>query len=183
MYSGGLLAAPPKARVPARHCSWRRSHRGAGVSCAGSPWAGLDSRLQCLGLAVLMSNASVWVFGLVLPMDGHEPAPPFLLVEPNNTGAVTDDFERRREAALGTASVSSVGNSVARFLNVPFLVPILPRPASLPLTSVYGAASASGARRGMRRNQWHPHGAAGELRAPTSAFVPIRVLDTPRTER
>jgi hypothetical protein len=71
---------------------------------------------------------------LLLPMDVHRSSPPFLLVEPNNTGLVTDDFERHREAALKAATVSSVGNSVARFLNVPFLVPIFPRPASHPLT-------------------------------------------------
>lgn len=71
---------------------------------------------------------------IVLPMDVHRPSPPFLLVEPNNTGVVTDDLERHHEAALRTATVSSVGNSVARSLNVPFLVPIFPRPASQSLT-------------------------------------------------
>lgn len=71
---------------------------------------------------------------LVLPMDPHKPSPLALLVEPNNTGFVTDDFERHRQAALETATVSSVGHSVAKFLNVALLVPIFPRPASRAMT-------------------------------------------------
>jgi len=71
---------------------------------------------------------------LVLPRDADTPSPPFLLVEPNNTGAVADDLTIHRDAAIKTARDSSVGNFVARHLNLPFLVPIFPRPKSAGLT-------------------------------------------------
>jgi hypothetical protein len=67
---------------------------------------------------------------LVPPLDAHRASPPFLLVETNNTGIVSDNFEVHRQAAHVIASVSSVGHYVAARLNVPFLVPIFPRPAS-----------------------------------------------------
>lgn len=70
---------------------------------------------------------------LVPPMDAQRKSPPFLLVETNN-GGVTDDHEGQRESALRTATESSVGNAVARLLNVPLLVPVFPRPASAPST-------------------------------------------------
>ena len=56
-----------------------------------------------------------------------------LLVEPNNTGKVTDSMEVHKKYAIGLASVSSVGNNVSTMLKIPLLVPIFPRPASHPL--------------------------------------------------
>lgn len=58
----------------------------------------------------------------------------FLLVEPNNTGKLSDSIEVHKKYALDLASVSSVGNNISTELRVPFLVPIFPRPASKPLT-------------------------------------------------
>jgi pimeloyl-ACP methyl ester carboxylesterase len=55
----------------------------------------------------------------------------YLLVEPNNTGAVSDDPAVHREAALRTASGRSIGGPVAEELRVPLLVPVFPRPAQL----------------------------------------------------
>ena len=57
----------------------------------------------------------------------------FLLVEPNNTGKISDSIEVHKEYAIDLASVSSVGNNVSTELNIPLLVPIFPRPASQPL--------------------------------------------------
>lgn len=57
----------------------------------------------------------------------------FLLVEPNNTGKVSDSMEVHKKAAVDLASVSSVGNNIATELKIPLLVPIFPRPASQPL--------------------------------------------------
>jgi len=54
----------------------------------------------------------------------------YLLVEPNNTGRLSDDFEVHRAAAIALARDNSVGNFVAKRIGVPFLVPIFPRPAS-----------------------------------------------------
>jgi hypothetical protein len=56
-----------------------------------------------------------------------------LLVEPNNTGKITDSMEVHLEAAISLASKSSVGNNVSTVLGVPLLVPVFPRPASKPL--------------------------------------------------
>ena len=55
----------------------------------------------------------------------------YLLVEPNNTGAVSDNPAVHRAAALRTASGRSVGGPVAEALRAPLLVPVFPRPAQL----------------------------------------------------
>jgi hypothetical protein len=57
----------------------------------------------------------------------------FLLVEPNNTGKITDSIEVHRKYAIDLASVSSVGNNISTELKIPLLVPVFPRPASKPL--------------------------------------------------
>lgn len=51
----------------------------------------------------------------------------YLLVETNNTGTATDDFEVHREKALNLIK-SSHPNRMARDLRVPLLVPVFPRP-------------------------------------------------------
>lgn len=56
----------------------------------------------------------------------------FLLVEPNNTGLLSDSIEVHTSAAIKLASVSSVGHSIATGLQIPLLVPVFPRPASQP---------------------------------------------------
>lgn len=50
-----------------------------------------------------------------------------LLVEPNNTGRVSDDHAVHLEAARGLAQ-NAIGAFVAPRLNVPLLVPVFPRP-------------------------------------------------------
>jgi hypothetical protein len=50
-----------------------------------------------------------------------------LLVETNNTGTATDDFEVHREKALNLIK-KSYPNRIARELGVPLLVPVFPRP-------------------------------------------------------
>jgi hypothetical protein len=57
----------------------------------------------------------------------------FLLVEPNNTGKITDSIDVHKMYAIGLASKNSVGNNIATELHIPLLVPIFPRPASEPL--------------------------------------------------
>ncbi len=56
-----------------------------------------------------------------------------LLVEPNNTGKLSDDMEVHKQHAISLASVSSVGNNISTELKIPLLVPVFPRPASRPL--------------------------------------------------
>ncbi|CAM4282873.1 hypothetical protein [Flavobacterium terrigena] len=58
----------------------------------------------------------------------------FLIVEPNNTGKISDSIQLHKAYAIDLASVSSVGNNVSTMLKIPLLVPIFPRPASQPLT-------------------------------------------------
>ena len=60
-----------------------------------------------------------------------------LLVEPNNTGKITDSIGIHKEAAIALASVSSVGNNCATELKIPLLVPVFPRPASQPLMYIH----------------------------------------------
>lgn len=57
----------------------------------------------------------------------------FLLVEPNNTGKISDSIEVHKKYAIDLASVSSVGNNISTELKIPLLVPVFPRPASQPL--------------------------------------------------
>lgn len=58
----------------------------------------------------------------------------FLLVEPNNTGKLSDSIEIHKQYAVSLASESSVGNNISTELRIPLLVPVFPRPASKPLT-------------------------------------------------
>lgn len=58
----------------------------------------------------------------------------FLLVEPNNTGKLSDSIEVHKQYAVSLASESSVGNNISSELHIPLLVPVFPRPASKPLT-------------------------------------------------
>ena len=67
---------------------------------------------------------------LFVPEPKEEKKYDYLLVEPNNTGRTSDDFEVHRAAAMSLARDSSVGNWVAKALRIPLLVPIFPRPAS-----------------------------------------------------
>ena len=57
----------------------------------------------------------------------------YLLVEPNNTGKISDSMDIHKQYAIDLASVSSVGNNIATELKIPLLVPIFPRPESQPL--------------------------------------------------
>jgi putative CocE/NonD family hydrolase len=52
-----------------------------------------------------------------------------LLVEPNNTGTASDDFEVHLAAARKLAQ-SAIGASVSRALDLPLLVPVFPRPGT-----------------------------------------------------
>ena len=51
----------------------------------------------------------------------------YLLVEPNNTGRISDDLADHAEAAKKLAN-GAIGSYVAKRLDVPLLVPVFPRP-------------------------------------------------------
>jgi hypothetical protein len=68
---------------------------------------------------------------IFIPKSAEGKPSSYLLVEPNNTGRVSDDLEIHRAAAIALARDSSVGNFVATKLGVPLLVPVFPRPSSL----------------------------------------------------
>jgi hypothetical protein len=57
----------------------------------------------------------------------------YLLVEPNNTGKLSDSIEVHQKYAIDLATVSSVGNNISTELKIPLLVPVFIRPASRPL--------------------------------------------------
>lgn len=56
-----------------------------------------------------------------------------LLVEPNNTGTTSDDFEEHRRSAEGLVQRGSPARQIADALRVPLLVPVFPRPRSEPV--------------------------------------------------
>lgn len=55
-----------------------------------------------------------------------------VLVEPNNTGTATDEFDRHRAAAEETAR-NGVGRTIADALGMALVVPVFPRPVSDPV--------------------------------------------------
>lgn len=74
-----------------------------------------------------------WDYILFIPKETPFNQETFLLVEPNNTGKISDSIELHQEYAVDLASVSSVGNNISTMLKIPLLVPIFPRPSSQPL--------------------------------------------------
>ena len=64
------------------------------------------------------------------PTNSTVPFSGFLLVEPNNSGHVSPDFEEHIGAAKALAQ-TGVGADVARRLNVPLLMPVFPRSEEL----------------------------------------------------
>lgn len=71
---------------------------------------------------------------LFIPKGTQQNKKTFLLVEPNNTGKLSDSMEIHKKYAIHLASVSSVGNNISTELKIPLLVPVFPRPASKQLT-------------------------------------------------
>jgi hypothetical protein len=65
---------------------------------------------------------------IYMPESAPEGGSTYMLVEPNNTGKPSDDFEEHVSAAKHLAGKNSVGHLVSRELGVPLLVPIFPRP-------------------------------------------------------
>lgn len=55
-----------------------------------------------------------------------------LLVEPNNTGEATDDFELHRERAKNLVEGGGISREISDTLTVPLLVPVFPRPEREP---------------------------------------------------
>lgn len=88
-------------------------------------------------LIVIEKNVSKGFFNdyiLFIPKGVQLNKKNYLLVEPNNTGKLSDSIEVHKKYALNLASLSSVGNNISTELKIPLLVPIFPRPASKPLT-------------------------------------------------
>lgn len=65
---------------------------------------------------------------LFIPVELSENQKKYLIVEPNNSGIVTDDFEEHMERAKSNAiSKYFLGNYTSRKLGLPLLVPVFPR--------------------------------------------------------
>src|SRR6056297_2781661 len=70
-------------------------------------------------------------FYLFIPDDMPKGDSTWLIVEPNNTGMVSDRLRDHRKKARRTASLEYyIGNYVAVKLKCPLLVPVFPRPES-----------------------------------------------------
>jgi predicted esterase len=65
---------------------------------------------------------------LFLPEEGLNGDQVFFIVEPNNTGSPTDDFDKHIDAAKQQAKRSQIGNYLSHKLRLPLLVPVFPRP-------------------------------------------------------
>ena len=63
---------------------------------------------------------------LRLPPASKAGALPFMLVEPNNTGHPSADFDEHLRSAVALAN-DGVGSHVARILSIPLLIPVFPR--------------------------------------------------------
>lgn len=88
-------------------------------------------------LIVIGKNPSKGFFNdyiLFIPKGTKLNTKTFLLVEPNNTGKLSDSIEIHKQHAVSLASESSVGNNISTELRIPLLVPVFPRTASKPLT-------------------------------------------------
>lgn len=59
-----------------------------------------------------------------------------ILVEPNNTGTATDDFEQHRERAEQLVE-SGLARNLSEALDVPLLVPVFPRPRNDPVDGTH----------------------------------------------
>lgn len=70
---------------------------------------------------------------LFIPKGTSKNKPLYLLIEPNNTGLVSDSIEVHKNSAIHLAGTSSIGNNISTELKIPLLVPIFPRPKSEPL--------------------------------------------------
>ena len=75
------------------------------------------------------SSGFYFPYYLYIPQDLSRSEPVRLLVEPNNTGQTTDDFEVHRASAKRLASAGNVRRLADR-LHAPLLVPVFPRPSS-----------------------------------------------------
>ena len=74
-------------------------------------------------------NGFNFPYFLFIPDDINPDEKLVLIAEPNNSGFVSDDFEKHIEKAQRTASRDFyTGNYVARKLKYPLLVPVFPRP-------------------------------------------------------
>lgn len=102
---------------------------GLAAGCVTTPAAAPAPQLQP-GVPVLIeaSPAKGFHYPYLLQVPKGSPrATTRLLVEPNNTGAISDDPAVHLEAAQRLAR-NALGASMAARLEVPFLVPVFPRP-------------------------------------------------------
>jgi hypothetical protein len=75
------------------------------------------------------SSGFFFPYYLYVPKDLSRSEPVRLLIEPNNTGQATDDFEVHRASARRLAAAGDV-RRLADGLHTPLLVPVFPRPRS-----------------------------------------------------
>jgi len=67
---------------------------------------------------------------LYIPANTDKKSLLYLLVEPNNTGTVSDSLKIHDDNAKREAEHSSLGVGIAKRLKIPFLIPVFPRPKS-----------------------------------------------------
>lgn len=96
---------------------------------AAAPPAAADTLLR---VAANPARGFHYPYFLLVPAGVPRDAPTYLLVEPNNTGALSDSLAvHERAARVAVAGPRpTLGRPLAREIGLPLLMPVFPRPAS-----------------------------------------------------
>src|SRR5262245_58600598 len=97
------------------------------ATCALLCAAGLSAQEAVREIPAVPSSGFSFPYYLYVPRGLSPTGPVRLLVEPNNTGQASDDFEVHRTSAKRLAS-ASYAQRIADRLQTPLMVPVFPRP-------------------------------------------------------
>jgi hypothetical protein len=87
-----------------------------------------QTRDTLIEVAANPASGFFYPYFLFIPGDCSKARETYLLVESNNTGTVSDSFSVHENAARVQAQLGPLGNQLSHQLQVPYLVPVFPRP-------------------------------------------------------
>ena len=87
-----------------------------------------QTRDTLIEVAANPAGGFFYPYFLFIPGDCSKERETYLLVESNNTGTVNDSFSVHENAARVQAQLGPLGNQLSHQLQVPYLVPVFPRP-------------------------------------------------------
>lgn len=107
-------------------------HRSIIILAIGFLLVGFTSCNQTHGeLHLISANENKgfnFPYFLFIPEEGLDTTQITIIIEPNNTGFPSDNFDDHMNAAKQQASGSQIGNFLSHKLNYPLVVPVFPRP-------------------------------------------------------